>query len=207
MSNKLNIKFNYIVSPPRKINEVFIFPDGDFIIFENDDAILFDSKTLKPKLNFFIYISNFFNYFSKDEFGLMNLSGGLELCKFKENRTRYETFQKIDLFNINLKKIIRISNEDIIILRTYLGRIIADIFRKRGSEYFEESKYQLLNIDDIIDLDQNEFLVYKKSVVPEGLELRIIKNKNYEEKNNYMENGLLTTCDQNRVIIYDNFKY
>ena len=182
MSNKLNIKFNYIVSPPRQINEVFIFPDGDFIIFENNKATLFDSKTLMPKLNFFIYISNFFNYFSKDEFALMTLSDRLELCKFKENRTRYETFQKIDLFNINLKKIIRISNEDIIILRTYLGRIIADIFRKRGSEYFEESKYQLRDIDDIIDLDQNEFLVYKKSVVPEGLELRIIKNKNYEEK-------------------------
>lgn len=192
MSNKPNIKFNYNVSFSfnNQINGVFIFPDGDFIIFEKYDSSLFDSKTLKQKLRFDNNIENNFNYFSNDEFGLMDLPDRLEICKFQKNRTCYQTLQKIDLFKVNLKKFIRISNEDIIILRTYLGKVITDIFRKRGSEYFEESKYQIGNVDNIIELDQNEFLTYKKSNVPEGLELKIIKNKNYElKKKNFINSN------------------
>ena len=188
MSNSPKIKFNYIAPISIKINDVFIFPDGDFIIFQDYKSNLYDSKTLKIKMYFNIYSARCFNYFSNDEFGLMALSDLLELCKFKENRTCYETTQKIDLFSINLVKIIRIVNEDIIIFRSYLGKIITDIFRKRGSEYFEESKYQIGNVDNIIELDQNEFLAHKKTISPEGLELKIIKNKNYEvKKDNFIK--------------------
>ena len=105
MSNSPKIKFNYIAPISIKINDVFIFPDGDFIIFQNYKSTLYDSKTLKIKMYFDIDSARCFNYFSNDEFGLMALSDLLELCKFKENRTCYETIQKIDLFSINLEKI------------------------------------------------------------------------------------------------------
>lgn len=197
MSNTPKIIFEYSSSVLTEINEIFIFPDGDFILFEEKKGIyshqlsLFDSKTLKKKLYLDIKYPENFNYFSNDEFGLMIISGILEFCKFKENRTKYETIQKIDLFYQELVKVIKISNGDLIIFRKYLGKKINDIFRKRDSKYIEESKYKIGKVDDIIELDQNSFLVYKKKITPEGLKLKIIDNRNYKVlKKNFIKSDV-----------------
>ena len=121
----------------------------------------------------------------------MILTNLLEFCKFRENRTKYEILQKIDLFSSDFNKIVKISNEDLILFRTYLGRKINDIFRKRDSKYVEESKYKIGKVDDIIELDHNTFLTYNKKFVPEGLKLKIIDNRNYEVlKKNFIKSDI-----------------
>ena len=197
MSNTSNIKLDYTAPLFITINEIFVFPDGDFILFQeitnyhSHQSILFDSKTLKPKLNLDIKNPKYFNYFSNDEFGQMILTNLLEFCKFRENRTKYEILQKIDLFSSDFNKIVKISNEDLILFRTYLGRKLNDIFRKRDSKYVEESKYKIGKVDDIIELDHNTFLTYNKKFVPEGLKLKIIDNRNYEVlKKNFIKSDI-----------------
>ena len=72
MSNTSNIKLDYKVSSFIRINEIFVFPDGDFILFQeyknyiSHQSILFDSKALKPKLYLDIKNPKYFNYFSND---------------------------------------------------------------------------------------------------------------------------------------------
>ena len=96
------------------LDSVFVFDDGDFIIFGVPDNILeneqttqindrrksavFDKKTFKPKVVLDISgLASFFNL-ANNEFGICKGSSFFEIYKFNNDRTSFKEVQKFSNF-------------------------------------------------------------------------------------------------------------
>ena len=181
-----------------EIESVYIFDDKDFIIFGIGDlnvnkksSLLFDGKTFKSKLNLEIPSSSCFFDLKDGEFGLC-INYKFTINKFNCDRTGYTEIQNVRINNFEIgRKLMKLLNGDILFFKYYMGSQSISIFRKtyKDVEFIQnEYMYKLLdntlidNIEEIIELNKDEFLGYKKSIVsPESLILTVY-DENYQIK-------------------------
>jgi hypothetical protein len=179
-----------------EIESVYIFDDKDFIIFGIGDinvnkkySILFDGKTFGSKLNLEVSSSSCFFDLKDNEFGLC-INYKFTINKFNSDRTGFTEIQSVRLNNFETgRKLMKLLNGDILFFKYYMGSQSISIFRKtyKDLEFIQnEYMYKPLentiidNIEEIIELNKNEFLGYKKSILsPESLILTVY-NDNYK---------------------------
>ena len=172
------------------IDSVYAFDDGDFIIFGNCELTeygvnkiysnLYDGKTLSTKLTLkTLSASCFFDLKKDDEFG-MCINYCFTINKFISGRTSYKEIQPVKLNPFETgRKLIRLLNGDILFFKYYMGSQSISVFKK-GDELScsSNSDYMYNNInnihiddlEDIIELNKNQFLGYKRSILmPESL--------------------------------------
>ena len=229
MIENKNIKFN---CQELNIDSVYIFDDGDFIVFGNYMPVkeckdtnyyskLYDSKTLQPKL--FLKVSSESCFFDlKDgEFGICKNYNDFNLYKFNSTKTDYKFVQSLSTEFGTGNKLKKLSNGDIIFFIISLFKYIT-IFRKikdnslkknnnNNNEYKYEvcKEYHLEYYEDIIELNDKEFLGYKKFInTPESILFRIFDNNNYQIKK---ENTIICQDKNNgfkrRLYFTSLFKY
>lgn len=181
------------------IDSVYVFDDGDFILFgPKDESIknfqelntnieqkyfstLFDGKTLLPKLCMNVSSEHSFYFLGKDEFAIACGLTHFQICKFNSNRTSYTRIQtlgaKIGGTCINFRQIF---NGDICITKMYTGFKGLYIYRKENENYGNNFSFYLEGIDDIINLNKDEILAYKKNIADDSLTLKIMNNNDYK---------------------------
>lgn len=189
-----NIKFN---CQELNIDSVYIFDDGDFIVFENympmkEDintyyySKLYDAKTLQPKLYLKVSSESCFFDLKDGEFGICKNYNNFNLYKFNSKKTDYKFVQSLNAGFETGKKLKKLSNGDIIFFKVSLFSSIT-IFRKIKDNNNNENKYEVCNehhleyYEDLIELNDKEFLGYQKFIsTPESILFRIFNNNNYQ---------------------------
>jgi hypothetical protein len=186
--NKIKYKYKSF-----KVESIFIFKDGDIIIFGIGESFstLYDGKTFKSKTNLDVTSDSCFFYLTEEEFGLC-ISYRFQLKKFENNRTSYTSIQSFPTKQFETgKSLVRLSNGDILFFKFYMGSMAISVYRKAkenaNSIFNAEDLYQLQdfrieNCEDIIELNEKEFLGYKKMISSESLELTVYNNENYQVK-------------------------
>lgn len=189
MSNTQKVLFKY---NNKEIESAYIFEDGDFIIFDiKYHSPLYDGKTLKEKLFLKVASESCFFDLKNNEFGLcINYEYTINI--FNKGRTEYKEIQKIYLqqFESGIA-LMRLLNGDIIFSKFYMGSQAFSVYRKKSDKieydrpeidpYQYQSKYRIENCEEILELNKNEFLIYKRTFcIPESLLLTIYDNKNYK---------------------------
>ena len=131
------------------LDSVYVFEDGDFILFGVPDNILiedqenkkivpnstksavFDKKSFKPKSILDISsLASFFN-FANDEFAICKDSSSFEIYKFNNNRTSYTQIQTFpNSEGGSSKDIKQLANGDILMSRVYVGYKGIYVYRK-----------------------------------------------------------------------------
>ena len=176
------------------IDSVYTFDDGDFIIFGNSEltesgvitlySSLYDGKTLTTKLTLKTpSASCFFDLKKDDEFG-MCINYNFSINKFNSGRTSYEEIQPVKLNPFETgRKLIRLLNGDILFFKYYMGSQSISVFKKRdelsgsnNSDYMYNNinNIHIDDLEDIIELNKNQFLGYKRSIItPESLTLTL----------------------------------
>ena len=179
------VKFHY---KSTFIESVYVFKDGDFILFGMPEkSILFDGKTLNPKMSLSVSSDCSFYDLSNDEFALCVNFNEFQLNKFISNRTSFKNIQKISEGEEgSARKIIQISNGDICASKIYVGYINFYIYRKDPvhSDYapYGEKFFKFLeDINDLININDKEILTYKFKVAKDSLVLKVFENKEYKE--------------------------
>jgi hypothetical protein len=181
-SKKPNIIFQY---HKYSIDSCLSFDDGDFILMitgsEKDCPILYDGKTLKPKLNLkmkyerlFILGSHQIGIFSKLKFELYNLNKDRTEIKFDQT-----ILPKGSATGLDLKKL---SNDDLLLSSFYLGSYDVAVYRKVDNIYEIQNQFLTANLDEIFELNKDEVLGYKLSSSPEMLTFKVLSKDNYELK-------------------------
>ena len=199
MLEKQIIKFQY---KGREIESAYIFEDGDFIIFSSEESkvvsvnknisTLFDGKTLKSKLTLDISSESCFFDLKDYEFGLC-LNYDFRIYKFNKERTEYKEIQALKLQQFETgRKLMRLLNGDILFVKFYMGSQSFSVYRKTIDElennnkveiYKHQNHFHIENCEEVIELNKNEFLGYKKNIlIPESLNLMIYNNNNYQLK-------------------------
>jgi hypothetical protein len=190
MTDINKIKFKY---KSFKVESIFIFKDGDIIIFGIGESFstLYDGKTFKSKTTMDVTSDSCFFYLTEEEFGLC-ISYNFSLKKFENNRTSYTSIQPFPTKQFETgKSLVRLSNGDILFFKFYMGSMAISVYRKAkenlDSIFNDEYLYQLQdfrieNCEDIIELNEKEFLAYKKMISSESLELTVYNNENYQVK-------------------------
>ena len=122
------------------IDSVYVFDDGDFILFgikleadkfldlkkkSNPDldekSKLFSGKTFKQKMIFKITSKSCFYNLSNNEFAISCGFTHFEICKFNSDRTKYEIIQFLGKdVEGTCMNIGQLSNGDIFIIKLYL---------------------------------------------------------------------------------------
>jgi len=186
--NKIKCKYKSF-----KVESIFIFKDGDIIIFGNGESFstLYDGKTFKSKTTLDVTSDSCFFYLTEEEFGLC-ISYNFQLKHFENNRTSYTSIQTFHTKQFETgKSLVKLSNGDILFFKFYMGSIAISIYREKklnfDSIFNTEDLYQLTdfrieNCEDIIELNEKEFLGYKKIISSESLELTVYNNENYKIK-------------------------
>ena len=178
-----------------QIESVYVFDDGDFIIFgihekNQKSSLLYDRKSLTSKLKLNISSLSCFFDLKDNEFGL-GIYYNFEINKFNNNRTDFITIQniKVNQFETGIK-LMKLLNGHILFFKFYMGTITSSIYIKSEEKeqnqtplYQIHNQFRIENCDDILELNKNEILVYKKSLLfPESLILTILYNHNYQTK-------------------------
>ena len=179
------VKFEYQSS---FIESVYVFKDGDFILFGMPEkSILFDGKTLNPKMSLSVSSDCSFYELSDDEFALYINFNQFQLNKFISNRTSFKTIQQLSCKEEgSARRVIQISNGDICASKIYVGYINFYIYRKdpANAEYapYGENFFKFLeDINDLININDKEILTYKFKVAKDSLVLKVLDNKEYKE--------------------------
>lgn len=196
---KKKVKFEY---ESKYIDSVYVFDDGDFILFgvadlslENctndeskDKSTLYDGKTLKAKLILKVSSAHcFFNLFN-NEFSICKGFSHFQLYKFNSNRTTYESIQQISLEQGGAAKILfQALNGDLCADKNYTGYNIIYIYRKselnpKYEPYGNKYLYQIEDTDNLININDKEILGYKRRFGNDSIILKIINNEDYKIK-------------------------
>jgi len=188
-SNKIKFKYSSLF----KVESIFIFKDGDIIIFGNGESFstLYDGKTFKSKCTLNVTSDSCFFYLTEEEFGLC-ISYKFELKKFENNRTSYTSIQSFPTKQFETgKSFMRLSNGDILFFKFYMGSMAISVYRKakdnlgsmcKADDLYQLQDFRIENCEDIIELNEKEFLAYKKMIFNESLELTVYDNENYKAK-------------------------
>ncbi len=200
------VKFNH---ESNYLDSVYVFEDGDFILFgaidkslgnpfdDKKKSTLYDGKTLKPKL--LLNVSSLCSFFNlmNDEFAICHDLSYFELFKFNSDRTSYDKIQTFSDKEGGSPKIInQMPNLDICISRVYVGYSSMFIFRKNETNpkfapYGENFVHHLEDIEEIISLNDTEALGYKIFKGSESLVLELLNINDYKlirkNKINFME--------------------
>ena len=189
------------------IDSVYVFDDGDFILFgikleadkfldlkkkSNPDldekSKLFSGKTFKQKMVFKITSKSCFYNLSNNEFAISCGFTHFEICKFNSDRTKYEIIQFLGKdVEGTCMNIGQLSNGDIFIIKLYLYYYNIYIYRKSENNekyqlYGNNYLYLLEGLQNIINLNDKEVLTYKKNILEDSLELKIYSNDDYKIK-------------------------
>ena len=193
------VKFEY---ESNYIDSVFVFDDGDFILFgvadsslENsnndeskDKSTLYDGKTLKAKLLLEISSSHCFCNLFNNEFSICKGFSHFQLYKFNSNRTKYESIQPISKEQGGSANILFQSlNGDLCADKNYIGYNIIYIYRKKESNpkyepYGNKNVYYLEDTYNLININDKEILGFKRRISPDSIILKIINNEDYKIK-------------------------
>lgn len=222
-NNNVKIKFK---GQEKKINSVFIFKDGDFMIFvdkgnsKNYYSIIYDAKTLKPKHALNIVSLSYFFYLTETEYGIQTEDNKFQIYEFNKERTKSNMIQTINLKKFSSPyKLSKASNGDILLFYFYFGGMGIDVYRKNNNEEFYKLKSDIetLYLDDIININEKEVLGYKKRYSPDySIEIKVLNNENYKvirENSIYrvimllsmykVSNDKLISAGNNKLYIFD----
>ena len=191
------------------IDSLFVFENGDFIIFDNyGHSILYDKETLNPKITLEVSIRRFFYYLTEEEFGLYT-KNKYKIFKFKNNRTEYYEIHTFELKEFEEgNKLMRLSNSDILFFKYYKFSHIhfhISIYKKDKNNnndsylYEIQEQYNINECDEIIEINKKEILGYTKKQYSEILKLFIIYNDNYKIKK---ENSIKMEVEKNKKRLY-----
>jgi hypothetical protein len=186
-TNKIKCKYKSF-----KVESIFIFKDGDIIIFGNGETFstLYDGKTFKPKITLNVTSDSCFFYLTEEEFGLC-ISYSFGLKKFEKNRTSFTAIQSFPTKQFETgKSLVKLSNGDILFFKFYMGSMAISVYRKNENfdslshtdDLYQLQDFRIENCEDIIELNEKEFLGYKKMISSESLELTVYNNENYQVK-------------------------
>ena len=186
-TNKIKCKYKSF-----KVESIFIFKDGDIIIFGNGETFstLYDGKTFKPKVTLNVTSDSCFFYLTEEEFGLC-ISYSFGLKKFEKNRTSFTAIQSFPTKQFETgKSLVKLSNGDILFFKFYMGSMAISVYRKNenfdplshADDLYQLQDFRIENCEDIIELNEKEFLGYKKMISSESLELTVYNNENYQVK-------------------------
>ena len=186
--NKIKCKYKSF-----KVESIFIFKDGDIIIFGIGESFstLYDGKTFKSKTTLDVTSDSCFFYLTEEEFGLC-ISYKFSLKNFENNRTSYTSIQSFPTKQFETgKSLVRLSNGDILFFKFYMGSMAISVYRKakenmdsicNAEDLYQLQDFRIENCEDIIELNEKEFLGYKKMISSESLELKVYNNENYQVK-------------------------
>ena len=199
MAEEKKILFKY---QSLNIDSVYVFDDGDFFIFGNGESVecfknkiystLFDGKNFKSKLTLDVSSDScFFDLKNDDEFG-MCINYKFTLNKFNPGRTSFKEIQPINLNEFETgRKLMRLLNGDILFFKFYMGSQSISVFKKSYEDsylnqsdymYINDNKFNIDDLEEIIELDKNQILGYKRAITtPESLILKIYDD-NYQIK-------------------------
>ena len=171
-----------------RIDSVFVFSNGDILIFMYKNTTLFDGKTFSPKLKLdFIDSVYCFCYISEEEF-ITFKNNQFSIYIFENQRTSIKLCNEINCEFII--KIHKLSNDDLAIICIYNNNYILKIFRKINlDEYNNDSQktsnyqyilYKTTNdpINELLEINTNTILTIRKEI--DKLIFSI-----YDIKNNY----------------------
>ena len=184
-SNKIKFKYKSF-----KVESIFIFKDGDIIIFGIGESFstLYDGKTFKSKTTLDVTSDSCFFYLTEEEFGLC-ISYKFSLKQFEKNRTSYTSIQTFPTKQFETgKSLVKLSNGDILFFKFYMGSMAISIYRKtkdptcNADDLYQLQDFRIENCEDIIELNEKEFLAYKKMISSESLEMTVYENENYKVK-------------------------
>ena len=190
MTDTNKIKFKY---KSFKVESIFIFKDGDIIIFGIGESFstLYDGKTFKSKTTLDVTSDSCFFYLTEEEFGLC-ISYKFSLKQFEKNRTSYTSIQTFPTKQFETgKSLVKLSNGDILFFKFYMGSMAISVYRKakenvdsiiNAEDSYQLQDFRIENCEDIIELNEKEFLGYKKMISSESLELTVYNNENYQVK-------------------------
>ena len=193
------IKFKF---ESKYIDSVFVFEDGDFILFgvnasscannnnikEEYNSIIFDGKTFEPKGGLEISSSSSYYNLKDNEFVLCQGYSSFIVYQFNSDRTSQKKIQNLNSGDFGTGRyLIQISNGDLCLLKMHTGYNGLYVYRKNPevNEKFEPYGntflYQLEDINDIVDLNEKEVLgIQKKYGGIDSLVLNIIDTSNYK---------------------------
>ena len=191
------------------IDSLFVFENGDFIIFDNrDNSILYDKETFNPKITLEVSIRRFFYYLTEEEFGLYT-ENKYKIYRFKNNRTEYYEIYTFELKEFEEgNKLMKLSNSDILFFKYYKFSHIhfhISIYKKDKDSnndsclYEIQEQYNINECDEIIEINKKEILGYTKEQYSEILKLFIIYNDNYKTKK---ENSIKMEVEKNKKRLY-----
>ena len=156
---------------------VFVFEDGDFILFgvnasscannnnikKGYNSIIFDGKTFKPKGGLGISSSSSYYNLKDNEFVLCQGYSSFIVYQFNSDRTSQKIIQNLNSGDFGTGRyLIQISNGDLCLLKMHTGYNGLYVYRKNPevNEKFEPYGntflYQLEDINDIVDLNEKE---------------------------------------------------
>lgn len=195
------VKFEYESS---YIDSVYIFDDGDFILFgvadlslekenkSNDESkeksTLYDGKTLKAKLLLKVSSSHCFFNLLNNEFSICIGYTHFELYKFNSDRTAYEKIQQLSKEQGGSPRILfQALNGDLCVDKFYTGYNNIYIYRKSEANpkyepYGSKYLYYLEDTDNLININDKEILGYKRRFGVDSVILKIISNEDYKIK-------------------------
>ena len=189
------VKFNY---ESNYLDSVYVFEDGDFILFgvkdksfgnpnsEEKKSTLFDGKTLNPKL--LLNVSSLCSFFNlmNDEFGICSGLSHFEIFKFNSDRTSFEKIQSFsDKEGGSAKSINQLLNGDICISRIYVGYSSMFFYRKNETNpkfapYGENFIHTTEDLEELINLNDKEALGYKIFKGIGSLVLKVLNINDYK---------------------------
>lgn len=190
-SNSLLKKENIIFEHEDRINgieSVFFFKDGDILIFKNTVSVIYDGKTFKEKIKLtFLGALCAFCYLSEEEFILIK-DEHFALYTFKNERKTCEVISKVYHHNLNdlekNKNIFRLSNDDLINIRLIRLEPIVKLYRRvedknKCKSYELIDNNELNDIDEVINLEKDQFLTIKKFQNLDQILFKVYSNKDY----------------------------
>ena len=204
-TNKIKCKYKSF-----KVESIFIFKDGDIIIFGIGESFstLYDGKTFKSKTTLDVTSDSCFFYLTEEEFGLC-ISYKFSLKQFEKNRTSYTSIQTFPTKQFETgKSLLKLSNGDILFFKFYMGSMAISVYRKakensdsifNAEDLYQLQDFRIENCEDIIELNEKEFLGYKKMISSESLELKVYNNENYQVKK---VNSIKTEVDKKKRLYF-----
>ena len=163
------------------IESVFSFKDGDLLVFQNKFSIIYDGKTFNKKLKLdFLGASCAFCYLSEKEFILLK-DFYFSLYRFDKNRTNFKEIYTVDKnkYQETNKKIFNLSNNNLISLAEIYFTPVIKVFGRIEDNYELIENHNLKDIDEVINLENDEFLTIKKFMNQDYILLKVYNNKDY----------------------------
>ena len=188
-----NILFKY---KDTYVESFIFFDDGDFLIFFKYNAKLYDGKTLQQKQDIDGYSSCFY-LLSQEEYAQYN-DHKYDLLHFSKDRTSSKFIQTIHIKGQGMK-ITKMSNGELLVYSYYLFNKEISVFRKNNLIYERQNQFVIEDLNEIIELNDNEFLGHKYSLSPEVIKFKVLNKDNYEVKR---KNEIKCICNNYKKRIY-----